>query len=160
LVPAHSGWFAFLKVPSLIIGVHPMPKKFFAAAVLCLAATLPILTHAADEKSAESGSKPAARLAGRLPAHFGDLVDKTQREKIYAIQAKFSEKIEDLQEQLKEVMLQRDAEIREVLTAEQKKRLDEVLSAAKGRRAGKKAVAADKSAADKDVDVKTSEEKK
>src|SRR5688572_26179688 len=100
-----------------------MKKKLFVAAVLCLAGTLPILTHAADEKATDADSKPAARLAGRLPAHFGNLVDKTQRDKIYAIQAKYSEKIEDLQEQLKEVMLQRDAEIREVLTAEQKKKL-------------------------------------
>lgn len=132
-----------------------MKRKLFFAVVLCLGATLPILTHAADEKAADGDSKPAARLAGRLPAHFGNLVDKTQRDKIYAIQAKYSEKIEDLQEQLKEVMLQRDAEIREVLTAEQKKKLDEVLSAAKGKRASKKSAAADK-----DVDVKTSEEKK
>jgi hypothetical protein len=137
-----------------------MKKKFFAAAVLCLAATLPILTNAADEKADVVESKPAARLAGRLPAHFGKIVDNTQREKIYAIQAKYSEKIEDLQEQLKDVMLQRDAEIREVLTAEQKKKLEELLSATKGLRAGKKSAKAEKSAAaDKDVEVKTSEDK-
>jgi Spy/CpxP family protein refolding chaperone len=137
-----------------------MKRKLFIAAVLCLGATLPILTQAADEKAAGE-SKPAARLAGRLPQHFGNLVDKTQRDKIYAIQAKYSEKIEDLQEQLKEVMMQRDAEIREVLTAEQKKKLDEIMSAAKAKRAGKKAAVAEKSASvDKRVEVKTDGENK
>jgi hypothetical protein len=128
-----------------------MRKNTMLVAVLCLAGTLPILSRAADEKAPSAAdAKPlAAKAAGRLPSHFGKLVDKTQREKIYEIQTKYAEKIEDLQEQLKELMLQRDAEIRAVLTAEQQKKLDELIATVKSKsKAGKKAAAEEKAASE------------
>lgn len=135
-------------------------RNYLFVAAVCLAGLLPILSHAADEKgaakTANGDSKPAAtRLANRLPPHYGKLVDQTQRTKIYEIQAKYAEKIEDLQEQLKEVMLQRDAEIRGVLTEEQQKKLDELLATVRGKmKAGKK------SADDKEAAPKTGESAK
>ncbi|MCC7083979.1 MAG: hypothetical protein IT427_03105 [Pirellulales bacterium] len=105
-------------------------KKHLLVAVLCLG-TLPMLTWAADDKADDV--KPIAKSVNRLPAHYGKLVDKVQREKIYSIQAKYSEKIEELQEQLKDVLLQRDAEIRAILTDEQQQKLDELLAAAKAK---------------------------
>ncbi len=117
-----------------------MRKKALFAISLSLAGFLPLLTKAADEKAAEIESKPAiTKITGRLPNHYGKLVDKTQREKIYAIQAKYAEKIKLLQEQLKEIQLKRDTEIRDVLTAEQQKKLGELMAAVKAKsKAGKK----------------------
>jgi len=123
-----------------------MKKHAFLAVLLCALGSLPILTQAADEKSSDTNAKPAAvKPAGRLPAHFGKFVDKPQREKIYSIQAKYADKIEDLQEQLKDVMLQRDKEIREVLTSEQQKQLDELLATVRAKmKSAKKSADVDK----------------
>jgi hypothetical protein len=64
-------------------------------------------------------------LKGRLPAGYAKIVDETQRQKIYGIQAKYASKIDDLQKQLQDLTAKRDSEIRGVLTADQQKKLDE-----------------------------------
>ena len=118
-----------------------MHRKWTLAAI-CLACTLPLVSFAAGEPTGESESAP--KIVRRLPNHYSKLVDDSQRKKIYAIQSKYAEQIETLQEQLKELMLERDAEIRAVLSAEQQKKLDELLSAVKSRAMARRRAAAER----------------
>jgi hypothetical protein len=56
---------------------------------------------------------------GRLPTYFGKVVDSSQREEIYEIQSRYAEQIEKLQQELKELLKERDAEVDAVLSPEQ-----------------------------------------
>ena len=69
-----------------------------------------------DDREANAAKKPR----GRLPAYYGKVVTDKQREEIYEIQAKFTEQIAKLQEQLAALTVQRDTEIEKVLTDEQR----------------------------------------
>lgn len=63
--------------------------------------------------------KERAKPRGRLPNYFAAVVDGTQRETIYSIQAKYAKQVEDLQRQLEELKTTRDQEVDAVLTPEQ-----------------------------------------
>jgi hypothetical protein len=56
---------------------------------------------------------------GRLPTYFAKVVNTSQREEIYEIQSRYVEQIEKLQQQLKELVAKRDAEVDGVLSTEQ-----------------------------------------
>lgn len=85
-------------------------------------------------QSAQQEAQPAQPTPprGRLPAYYGQVVNQQQREQIYAIQAKYSARIAELQKQLEELRAQRDAEIEKVLTPEQLKRIAELRARAAG----------------------------
>jgi hypothetical protein len=117
-----------------------MTTRFLLSSLVCLTLVAPLALRAADEKADKgaSGKKSAAaakadaddkaddaKLKGRLPAGYSKIVDDTQRQKIYGIQAKYASKIDDLQKQLQDLTAKRDSEIRGVLTADQQKKLDE-----------------------------------
>jgi hypothetical protein len=132
-------------------------KNVFLSSLVALALISPSL-FAADEPAEKGSSKKAATkadsksdtkaepaegtLKGRLPANYSKIVDATQRQKIYAIQANYVEKLEDLKKQLLDLEAKRDSEIRAVLTEKQQKQLDELTgdtSKAKGKKAAKDA---------------------
>ncbi|MCA9248094.1 MAG: hypothetical protein KDA42_13290 [Planctomycetales bacterium] len=111
---------------------------------------------AADAAPAKSSSKPTIekqdapkgqknekakkpQVTGRLPAYYGTIVTDEQRIEIYKIQASYVDRVEALKKVLRELVAERDAEVRAVLTAEQQKELDAVI--AKAREARKKAAA-------------------
>jgi Spy/CpxP family protein refolding chaperone len=79
---------------------------------------------AAKLDSTKSGDKSAEKSRGRLPAGYGrlDLKDD-QKEKIYAIQANYQTRIDELEARLAALKQERDAEIEGVLTEEQKQKL-------------------------------------
>jgi Spy/CpxP family protein refolding chaperone len=81
------------------------------------------------------GSVPVKKMLGRkgrrLPAHYAQVVDEQQREKIYKIQEEYQPKIEALQKQLEALKKERDEKISALLTVEQKKQVEE--ATAKGR---------------------------
>jgi Spy/CpxP family protein refolding chaperone len=103
---------------------------------------------------AQQGAKPASNAgaaasdddqskpARRLPTFYSKLVDDAQRAKVYAIQAKYQDQIEDLEEQLEAVREKRDAEIEGVLTAEQRATLVKLKAEAAERSAASKQPAA------------------
>ncbi|NLX57161.1 MAG: hypothetical protein GXY58_18800 [Planctomycetaceae bacterium] len=97
---------------------------------------------AADQPPAASTAaetNAAKKPRGRLPAHYGKVVTDKQREQIYEIQAKFTEQIVKLQEQLTALAAKRDAEIEQVLTEEQRAEITRLKNERKSRRANSSA---------------------
>ena len=96
-----------------------MLRKVFLAVVIIFAAgflvgTSPLLVgQEAKEKKAK----------GKLPAYYADIITESQRQKIYSLQDKYSKQIADLNSQLESVTKQRDSEIEDLLSAEQKEKL-------------------------------------
>jgi hypothetical protein len=84
------------------------------------------------------------KFRGRLPAHYGDIVSEAQRVQIYAVQEKYARQIDELKDKLTLLEAQRDREIENVLSAEQKARLKKVVDQAAALK--KKKAAAQKSA--------------
>lgn len=77
--------------------------------------------------------KPRAKPRGRLPFYYTKVVDKQQREQIYAIQAKHADAIAKIRAELAKVVAERDAEIRAVLTPEQQQQIDKLRAEAMAR---------------------------
>ena len=105
-----------------------------------LTALPPSTTPAAEKKAGTSknsttakkttkkpGKDEATKFKGRLPAHYGSVVDDKQRKEIYDIQAEYYNKLENLRKdhasQLKALMADRDEEITDLLTDEQRKKV-------------------------------------
>lgn len=101
--------------------------------------------------TAGASAKARAKPRGRLPVHYGKVVDPTQKEKIYKIQQSYEPKIAELNAQLQALRDNRDAEIDAVLTAEQRQKVAQYRADAKKQRA--KAGAADNAEAAADVDA-------
>jgi hypothetical protein len=122
-----------------------MTRVFWKAA-LVVALVCPVMARADDSKTTPAKSdtaKPAPKATdspnpdmkkdskGRLPPYYAKLVDETQREAIYKIEGEYSPKIKDLYAQLKTLTDERDQKIRAVLTADQQKKLDDMVASAK-----------------------------
>ncbi|RIK84167.1 MAG: hypothetical protein DCC68_01915 [Planctomycetota bacterium] len=102
--------------------------------------------------------KPArAKPKGRLPAHYGKLVDAGQKEKIYALQSEFAAKKEALQKQLDAIEAEETAAIEAVLTPAQKEKLAALQAQAKAAR--EKKAAEKKAGAGKAAEEKAAGEK-
>lgn len=93
-----------------------------------------------DDTRAQDDAKPAVKAEakkerkkprGRLPNYYSKVVTAEQRDTIYKLQGEFNGKIADLQTQIAELTKQRDEEVRNVLTPEQQKQVDELAAAAK-----------------------------
>jgi hypothetical protein len=87
-------------------------------------------------------AKKALRRRGRLPPHYAKVVNEKQREEIYRIEEEYQPKIEALQKQLNSLKKERDGKISALLTAEQKKQIEEVAAKAKANRKSKNQPAA------------------
>ncbi len=94
---------------------------------VCLFASLITVGIAQEAKEA----KPSTKAKGRLPAYYKDVVTPTQKETIYALQAKYGEQIRKLAEEMKAVTAQRDQEIEALLSAEQKAKVEALKAASK-----------------------------
>ncbi len=75
--------------------------------LLSLPLALAVLIAAGPVTGQEKGTVKAAakgekkeKSAGRLPPHYGEVVSKEQREKIYLVQAKYADQIEKLRDQI------------------------------------------------------------
>jgi hypothetical protein len=86
--------------------------------------------------------KESGRKGRRLPAHYGQVVSEKQREEIYRIEEEYQPKIESLQKQLDALKKERNEKISALLTAEQKKQVDEAVAKAKANRKSKRQLAA------------------
>lgn len=76
---------------------------------------------------------------GRLPAHYKEIVTGAQRDKIYAIQAKYEAEIRKVEEALLALVKQRNMEIEQVLSPEQRQQLTKALEEARARTAARAA---------------------
>jgi hypothetical protein len=76
---------------------------------------------AAQENGQQSAEKATAtkKFRGRLPAYFAAIVSTEQRQKVYDLQAAYAEKIAALEEQIAQLVGQRDKDVDAVLTPEQ-----------------------------------------
>jgi hypothetical protein len=104
-----------------------MKKVLVCAVVLpvlgLLVANNPLSVGQDKAKKAEKTEK-TDKPKGKLPPYYADVVSETQRDKIYAIQAKYADQIKELNEQLAAVEKKQNDEIVAVLTAEQKAKID------------------------------------
>ncbi|MBD3676701.1 MAG: hypothetical protein HUJ26_24575 [Planctomycetaceae bacterium] len=93
--------------------------------------SFPILTEtvqAQEDSAPKTEKKVRKKPRGRVPNHYGKLgLSPKQKESIYAIQAKYREQIEVLEQQLAELEKQEDAEVKNVLTDDQKENLKKIL---------------------------------
>ncbi len=94
-----------------------------------------------DAAAADGPLKPR----GRLPAHYGRVVDQQQREAIYRIQEEYRPKITDLQAQLDVLRRERNEKIEAVLRPEQRQQIEAAKAAKKSARAAQNAETPDTS---------------
>jgi hypothetical protein len=68
------------------------------------------------------------KVKGVLPRNWGKIgLSDSQRQEIYKIQNKYDEEIDKLEAKIKELKAAQTREMRTVLTADQKKRLEEIV---------------------------------
>jgi hypothetical protein len=77
--------------------------------------------------------EPAGKVKGQLPQGWGKLgLSEEQKQKVYKINAKYGEEIAKLDAQIKELKDKMSKERMDVLTADQKKALQEMNKAKSG----------------------------
>ncbi|MDB5306637.1 MAG: hypothetical protein JWO38_839 [Gemmataceae bacterium] len=80
-----------------------------------------------DPKTAKKDDPPA-KVKGTLPRDWGKIgLGDDQKQDIYKIQSKYNSDIDRLEAKIKELKGARDKEMRGVLSADQKKRLEEIV---------------------------------
>lgn len=102
-----------------------------AAVGLCL--LLPAVLAAQDAPS------PRAESRGRLPSYYAQVVTPQQKEQVYQAQAEYEQQIDALEAKIEALEKKRDEAVRALLTAEQRKQVDQLAAAAKARRDERKA---------------------
>lgn len=75
-----------------------------------------------------------AKARGRLPTHFKDVVTETQRQKIYAIQAKYDAEIDGLAARIKRLQAEQMREMEGVLEPDQVAKLKRLRAAAEAKK--------------------------
>jgi Spy/CpxP family protein refolding chaperone len=113
------------------------------AAVLVAAFMLPawiapvVAQPKADAAKVQPREAKGADLKGRLPTYYAQIVTEDQRQRIYQIQASYDPKIDALKAELDALVAKRDAEIRDVLSPAQQRRLDARIAEAQAKREAK-----------------------
>ena len=133
-----------------------IPVSVALAFVVALAANANAQTSTAKDSTAKDrdtskttkDDKKPSKPRGRLPAYYRQVVDDTQRTKIYALQAKYrkdsaqitaefgdlSKKLAEVRKQLAELKAKESTEIEAVLSADQKKKVDALRAEAAAKR--------------------------
>lgn len=71
---------------------------------------------------------PPVKAKGMLPQNWGKIgLTDDQKQEIYKIQGKYNAEIDKLEAKIKELKGTRDKEMKAVLSADQKKKLDDIL---------------------------------
>jgi len=82
----------------------------------------------AGQEPKKEAKKDEPKAKGFLPQNWGKIgLSDDQKQDVYKIQAKHNAEIDKLEAKIKELKTTRDKELKTVLTAEQKKRLEEIL---------------------------------
>ena len=81
-----------------------------------------------DPKTAKK-DEPPTKFKGMLPPNFKKIgLSEAQVQEVYKIQGKYNSEIDKYEAKIKALKGTRDKEVRAVLTPEQKKRLDDILT--------------------------------
>lgn len=107
------------------------PHGSIAAAVLCL--VLPAMLAAQDDPSSR------AEPRGRLPSYYAQVITPQQKEQVYQAQAEYEQQIDALEAKIEALEKKRDDAVRALLTAEQRKQVDQLAAVAKAKRDERKA---------------------
>ena len=98
-------------------------------------------TKTPNDTTKTTGKTPPKKFRGRLPNNYGKIgLDVKQKESIYAIQARYVAELDELEKRIEMLKEERDKEIYDVLTEEQKAALKILLDK---RKTGKKPAASD-----------------
>lgn len=82
-----------------------------------------------EDKKADKKDEPPAKTKGVLPANWKKVgLTDAQVQDIYKVQAKHNDEIDKLEAKIKEHKATRDKEMKAILTPDQKKRLDDILT--------------------------------
>lgn len=82
-----------------------------------------------DDPKKEEVKKDEPKAKGVLPANWKKIgLTDEQVQNIYKVQNKYNDEIDKLEAKIKDLKTTRDKEMRAVLTPEQKKRLDDILT--------------------------------
>ena len=80
------------------------------------------------DKKVDKKDDPPTKFKGTLPPNWKKLgLTDAQAQEVYKVQSKYSEEIGKLEAKIKELKASREKDEKAVLTAEQKKRLEEIL---------------------------------
>ncbi len=118
------------------------PQFLLWTTLVSLAVLLASAERQATGQNKRADAEPAAKakkFRGRLPNFYAQVVDRKQRQTIYAIQKEYSPKIEALRTQLAGVTKERNEKVAAVLTPQQRKKVEELQAAAKVKREKKRA---------------------
>lgn len=110
---------------------------WWVALVSMAAASADAKRPVAGEQGKPVVEKSASGTSHRLPAHYAQVVNQKQREQIYKIQDEYQPRIETLQKQLNALKKERERKIVALLTAEQRRQIEEAAAAAKAKRKSK-----------------------
>ena len=89
---------------------------------------------AGQEPKKEVKKEDPVKVKGFLPMQWGKIgLTDDQKQEIYKIQAKHNTEIDKLEAKIKELKGARDKEMKSVLSADQKKKLDEILTGKDGK---------------------------
>lgn len=113
-------------------------KRF--AVLACLAVASMVATGQLFQPStmAQDGVKKAETKTStyrkRLPNYYGQVgLSAKQKDEVYSVQKSYHDQIEALRQQIADLESKRDAEVRDVLSEDQQKKVDELVSAAKAK---------------------------
>ena len=82
-----------------------------------------------DTKKVDKKDEPPTKVKGTLPPNWKKLgLTDAQVQEVYKVQSKYNEEIAKHEAKIKELKLSREKDEKAVLTAEQKKRLEEILT--------------------------------
>ena len=82
-----------------------------------------------DPKKDEKKTDSSVKVKGTLPSNWGKLgLTDTQVQEVYKIRNKHNDEIDRLKTKIKELETTRDKESKAVLTTDQTKRLDDILT--------------------------------
>lgn len=74
-------------------------------------------------------AEDTSKVKGFLPQNWGKIgLTDDQRQQVYKVQAKYNTEIEKLEAKIKELKGTRDQEMKAVLSPDQKKKLEEILT--------------------------------
>ena len=118
--------------------IHSLSRRGVLGACLLMG----VLGIAVLPLAAQDAKKEKAK--GRLPPYYNDVVDDAEKEKIYAIQATYADKIDKLEAELESLKAERDKKIEGVLPAAKLKKIAEAKAEAAKKAADKKAKNTDK----------------
>ena len=120
-------------------------RKLLLSTVCLSIAAVAAINLSADDKSSlvalqkKDKKKAKRKYRGRLPFYYKKAgVTEAQTKKIYAIQLSYYDKIKQLEKQLSDLKDKRNAEVEAVLTATQKKKVEELREEARKKREAKK----------------------